>query len=141
MNFRTRTAGTYIRDRSPEVVFFAFSEDFFCRYTYLVVPYIKCFIVIFVDSDIKSVRIKMKIVCHKIPRPGDNFFFIIIAEREIAEHFKKCMVARCSAYVFYVRIFSAGTCTFLAGCNSFGLIRTFFIPEEVRNKLQHTRCC
>ena len=29
----------------------------------------------------------------------------------------------------------------LAGGNSFGFVRTFFIPEKVRYKLQHTRCC
>ena len=40
----------------------------------------------------------------------DGIFFEIIAEREVAEHFKKSMMTRRAAYVFNI----AGTNTFLA---------------------------
>ena len=52
---------------------------------------------------------------HQVPREGDRFLLEIIAEREIAEHLEKSVVAIGEAHVFQVVVLAARTDAFLAG--------------------------
>ena len=49
------------------------------------------------------------------PTPPDCFFFKIIAEGKITEHFKKGVMASGHADILQVIVLAAGTHTFLAG--------------------------
>lgn len=93
MDFRAGPAGAYVRNRPPEVVFFAFSKDSFSRNAHIFCPDVKSFVVCFVNSYIEAVFVEFEVICNKIPRPRDNFFFIIVAKAEISEHFKESVVS------------------------------------------------
>ena len=66
----------------------------------------------------------------------DSFIFEIIAEGEIAEHFKKSMMSTGVSYVFEIVVFSTYTHTFLA-CSRF-LIGYRLISEENVLELVHS---
>ena len=87
---RARAAGACAM--LPEVIFFAESyhmrgvnADLFC-------PDVICFIVFGIYADIELVLGHFENLCEKFPRPSGCLAFKIIAEREVAEHFKKCAV-------------------------------------------------
>ena len=114
MDFRARPARTYVGNRAPEVVFFAFSKDSFCRNANIFRPDVKSFVICFVNRYVEAVFVEFQVICNKIPRLGNDFFFVIIAKAEISEHFKESVVSWRSADVFNVGILSARSCAFLA---------------------------
>ena len=122
MDFRTRSARTGCPRRTPEVIFFAFSFNSFCRNSDTS-PDFKSLVIGFKNSYPESVFIKLKNFCYKFPRPWNNFFFVIITERKVPEHLKEGMMSWGSSYIFYIRILSAGSCTFLARYSTRRVIR------------------
>lgn len=137
INFAARAAGTLAV--FPEIIFLAepydmrwVNADFFC-------PYIKGFIVVFINCYPELICGHFKHLCAKFPSPRSGFMLKIIAEAEVAEHFKISTVAISFADSFNIRRAD----TFLAGGNScarrlFLACEIFFmgaIPELISSKL------
>ena len=86
----------------PEVVLLAEAENALRGDADLVVPDVPCLIVIEIDARVQPVGIDADPVGggQKFPCPADRFALEIIAEGEVAEHFKVGAVARRLADVF-----------------------------------------
>ena len=78
-------------------------------------PNIVSLVVLFVNAYIKLFGVHFHNLCTEFPRPRNNLFFEVIAEREVTEHFKESAVSCRLADVFNIGC----TNTFLTGCNSF----------------------
>ena len=66
----------------------------------------------------------------QLPREGDRFLFEVVAEREIAQHLEKGMVAVGEPHVFQVVVLAAGAHAFLAGGGS-AVIALFGAQEHI----------
>ena len=73
----------------------------------------------------------------KFPRKQQSIAFEIIAKAEIAQHFKKSVVAGGIAHVFQVIVFATGAHAFLAGGGA--VIRALIKTEKHVFKLVHAR--
>ncbi len=73
---------------------------------------------------------------YQFPSPGNSFVFEIIAEREVSEHFKKCVVAYGVSDIVQVIMFAAGANGFLGSGRSFVVAR--FVAGENIFELYHT---
>ena len=73
----------------------------------------------------------------QFPRVGNRFFLEIIAERKIAEHFEKRVMAIGEADIFEVVVLAAGANAFLASCGAF--VIALFEAEEDVLELVHPR--
>lgn len=71
----------------------------------------------------------------QFPGPGNGIVFEIVAEREVAEHFKKRVVADGVADVVKVVVFAAGADGFLR-CGCAGIV-AFFIAGKDMFELHH----
>ncbi|CDD02943.1 putative uncharacterized protein [Ruminococcus sp. CAG:382] len=108
MNLTVGSAGTCTD--FPEVIFFTHAVYAVCGNAYLA-PYLKRFVVIFVNCYIESVLRNFENFCEEFPCPRNRIFLEIIAEREVAKHFEECTVTCCfsdivdieSAYAFLTR--------------------------------------
>ena len=65
------------------------------------------------DGGVESCRVKMQRVNQVFPRPADNFFLEIIAERPVAEHLEHGVVIRVVAHLLEVVVLTADAQTFL----------------------------
>ena len=111
INLRAGTART--RAVLPEVILFAEADNVRRVNAVLLCPNIKSLVIVFINCDIELVYRKFESFCAKLPRPSCCLFFEIIAEREVAEHFKKSAVA-----VGFADLLNIGcTNTLLACCN------------------------
>ncbi|KAF1073377.1 hypothetical protein MKHDV_03657 [Halodesulfovibrio sp. MK-HDV] len=135
MDFCTRTTRTGITHR-PEIILFAETENFFFRHACFGHPDFFSFVIIAVDGDKKLICRKTKLYSKKFPCKADSIFFEVIAKAKVAEHFKKCVVACSTAYVFKVVVFAAYAQTLLGSGGTY--IRSFFLTEECFFKLNHT---
>ena len=93
--------------------------------TVLLNPNIESLIIIFVNGYVKLVNRHFKNLCAKFPSPRSGFMLKIIAEAEVAEHFKISAVAISFADSFNIRRAN----TFLAGGNS--CARRLFLAREI----------
>ena len=100
----------------PEVVLLAEAEDALSGDADLLVPDLKSLIVINVDGGIETVGIDADPVgrSQELPAPCDGFMLEVIAEREVAEHFKISAVAGGLADILDI----AGTDALLAGADA-----------------------
>ena len=86
----------------PEVILLAEAENALRGDADLVMPDVPCLVVIEIDARVQPVGIDADPVGggQKFPRPVDGFALEVIAEGEVAEHFKVGAVARRLADVF-----------------------------------------
>ena len=96
--FTVRTAWTFAD--FPEVILQ--TGDMAFLYAAIVMPGIISLLIIRIYSDIESIFIEFDDFRQKFPCPMNSFLLEVVAEGEIAEHFKKCMVTRSTTYVFKV---------------------------------------
>ena len=101
------------------------NADLFC-------PDIICLVVVFKNRDIKLILRHLQYLCKELPGPGGRVAFKVIAERKVAEHFKKRTVARRDAHTLDVR----RTDTLLAGCDA--LSRRRNLPGKELFHRRHT---
>ena len=123
---RAGAAGT--RAVFPEVILLAEAEYFLCRNADLVMPDAPCLVIVNVDRRIESVRVKSDplLAREELPAPCYCFMLKIIAEGEVAEHFKISAVTRGMADVFDI----SGAYTLLAGADT--LARRYLLALEPR---------
>ena len=137
VNFRAGAARTGAV--LPEVVLLAELEDAVLGDTDLLVPDAESLLiggrglVAGEDGGIQAVRVKAHPLgaCEEFPRPVDGVLFEVIAEREVAEHFKVRAVARGVADVFNV----AGADALLAGGHA--VARRLLLAGEERLHRRH----
>ena len=65
------------------------------------------------DGGVESCRVKVQRVDQVFPRPADDFFLEIIAERPVAEHLEHGVVIRVVAHLLEVVVLTADAQTFL----------------------------
>ena len=123
IDFRTGTTGTCTM--LPEVILLAKLLDSVPRQTNLFMPDFACFVILLIDGDIQLILRDFQPFGNKLPGPRDDFVLKIIAKGEIAQHFKKCAVARGFADIINIPC----TDTFLTGCDT--LTGGCFLPCEV----------
>ena len=99
----------------PEVVLFAQTNNMVGSYAHLTRPDIKRFVIIFINADPNPVDRQLQHLGAELPRPRGGFVFEIVAEAEVAEHFKIGTVARGFAHPLDI----GGADTFLTGSNPF----------------------
>ncbi len=75
----------------------------------------------------------------QFPRPFDGFFFEIVAERPVAEHFEEGVVIGVDADIVEVVMFSASADAFLRIGGAAGGVGAVGLAEEDRYKLVHSR--
>ena len=91
----------------------------------------------FVNGGVKALRRKTPAPNDQFPRPFDRFFFEIIAEAPVAEHFEKCVVIGVEADVFEIVVFATGANAFLRVGDARRIPRRFLLTEEDRHELVH----
>ena len=74
-------------------------------------PVVVGFVVIGIDGDGELGLVQFEDLGEEFPGPGNGFFFEIVAEGEVPQHFKERMMTSCAAYVVDVICTDA----FLAG--------------------------
>ena len=116
----------------PEVVFFAQTNDAFCRDAVGFGPNVECFIIFFVDGDPQTVCRNFQNFGQEFPSPFGSFYFEVITEREVTQHFEEGTVTSGDTYALNVR----STDALLAGGHAF--VRWFFQTEEVFFHWSHT---
>ncbi len=140
-NLRARTARAGV-GHLPEVVgsvaralVVADAHDALGRHADLLVPDVVGFVVFLVHRDPQLVFRQAVDAGQQFPGVVDRLFFEIIAKREIAEHFKKRMVARGIADVFQVVVLAAGAHAALRGGRA--RIAALVVAEEHILELHH----
>jgi hypothetical protein len=86
----------------PEVICFAKAHDMLLGNAYFIFPDVVCLVVLLVNGGPKKVAGDLESFREKFPSPFKSFFFEVVAEREVAEHFEECTVASCKANVLYI---------------------------------------
>ena len=66
-----------------------------------------------IDGDSQAIGIKTPFLRGQAPGQLNRALFKIISEREIAQHFKKCVVARGIAHIIKVIMLAASAYAFL----------------------------
>ena len=129
INLRARAARTGAM--LPEVIFLAKTENAVRRHTDLLVPNLKCLVIVFIDRRVQTIFRNFHYLGQKLPAPSDGFFLEVIAKREVAEHLEEGTVTSGLAYVLDV----AGTDTFLAGRHA--TARRLLLTGKVRLQRCH----
>ena len=156
MNFGTRPARPCIA-HFPEVIFFVSVNDTLFRQ--VLQPVTGSLVVAlqilsgasFKNGCVEPVRIEFQYL-HKIfPCPGNGFFFEIITERPVSQHFKHRVVISVVSYLFQIVVLAAHSQTFLRIChprifnrgvtqnNIFKLIHAGICKHQRRVVLNHHR--
>ena len=108
----------------PEVVLFAEAHYPICGHTYFIVPDGECLVVVFVDGGPELVCRYLHDLGEKFPRPCYSLLLEIIAEGEVAEHFKECAVT-CGV----TDALKVGRANALLACGDAAAGRFFFARE------------
>ncbi|MNZ85615.1 hypothetical protein D3C78_1044130 [compost metagenome] len=129
-NFCTRSARAFAN--IPEVILQL--NDPFSRKTNLLIPELVCFFILRIHSYRQTFRIKANPLFsrQKLPCPRNCFFLEIIANGEIAKHFKKSVVTTGFPYVFDI----IRTNTFLRISKTW--ILRFYTTVKILLKRRHT---
>ena len=130
VDFRTRTTGTGAM--LPEVIFLAKAENTLCRNADLLVPDLKCLIVILINRRIQTVRIQLHHLSQELPAPCNGFLLKVITEGKVAQHFKEGAMTCGLAYILDI----TGTDTLLTGCHA--AARRFLLTGKIRLQRSHT---
>ena len=108
----------------PEVVLFSETVNVVFGNAYHIAPIVIGFIVLVINGDIKAFLRKLHNLGEELPRPCNGLFFEIIAEAEVAQHFKISAVAVVLAHAVNIR----GADALLAGGHA--VAGGFFLPKE-----------
>ncbi len=100
MDFRAGTARTC--SVLPEIVRLAHAVNVRGLYADSLCPDVVSLVILFVNGNIKLFGVYFHDLCEKLPRPRNDLFFEIIAEREVPEHFKIRAVAGGLADIFNI---------------------------------------
>ena len=130
VDLRARTARTGAV--LPEVVLLAEAEDAVFRNADILVPDLKCLVVLDIDRRIQTVRRNAHDLGQELPAPGNRFLLEVVAEREVAQHLKIGAVACGLADVLDV----AGTDALLAGRDA--VTRRLLLSGKERLHRRHT---
>ena len=68
-----------------------------------------------IDSDGQLILGQTIFLGHQLPSPFNGIGFEIVAKREIAEHFKKCVMAGSIAHIIKIIMLAASADAFLRG--------------------------
>ena len=129
VDFRTRAAGACTV--FPEVIFFSESYNPFGRNTDFFCPNVKSLVIILIDGDPELVHGHFHNLSAKLPCPRGCLMLEVIAEREVAEHFKICSVSCGNSDALNVRCADA----LLAGGHT--PARRSELPSEVFFERRH----
>ena len=135
-DFRTRTARPGIAHR-PEIVACRDADDAVVRQPGDLLPQLRRLFVFGIDGHQEFFRRQAVFPGHQVPRQFDRDVLEIIAEREIAEHFEKRVVARRVADVFQVVVLAAGAYATLRRHRAG--VRTLVLAGEHILELHHAR--
>ena len=130
VNFRAGAARTCAV--LPEVVRLAETHHMVGLNADFLGPNIVRLVVLFIDADVKALGIHFHHFGAELPRPRNDLFFKIIAERKVAEHLKVCAVTGGFADIFNVGCAN----TLLAGGDALSRGRDF--PRKVFFHRCHT---
>jgi len=83
--------GLWVQE-APEVFFFSHTDYAVLWKSHQVVPYVKGFIVILVNSYPKAFWWKFETLSNQLPCPKNGFFLEVIANGKVSQHFKKGVV-------------------------------------------------
>ncbi len=133
-DLRARPAGTNITHR-PEITGFTEPGKPTGIHTHLVQPERRRLIIVFVDRNPELFRRDFQFISQKLPGVLDGLGLKIIAETEIAEHFKKGMMPRGISDVFEVIVLASGPDTPLTGHGT--TVIPAFVPKEGILELDH----
>ena len=86
IDFRTRT--TWARAVFPEVIFSAQPLHVRGCNTHVLCPEVICFIIVFKDGNIQLIDWHFQFFGEEFPCPFDCLLLEVVAEREVAQHFK-----------------------------------------------------
>ena len=111
-DFRAGPARSGITHR-PEIVRGGDADDALLRQAGDLAPQIERFVVGVIDSDGELIRREAPFLGQQSPGMDDRLFLEIIAEREVPEHFKECMVARSIADIIQIIVLAPGADAFL----------------------------
>ncbi len=117
----------------PEVVLLSETDDPVVRDPDIVFPKLLCLVIALKNSYPESVCRNFENLCKKFPSPLNSLRLEIIAEREVAEHFKICTVASGLSDALDV----GSSYALLACCYS--LIRRHSLSEEKLLERSHSR--
>ena len=112
-DFRAGTAGASVAHR-PEIVVGGDADDLVIGKPGDLLPQGGGFIVGVIDGDAQAVLVQAPFAGQQIPGQGDCLFLEIIAEREIAQHFKEGVVAGGVTHIVQIIVLAAGAHAFLA---------------------------
>lgn len=112
-------------------------SDFYRRQAGNLFPQRVGFFVVMINGYRQPVCRQVEILGQKFPGIADGAFFKIVAEREVAEHFKESVVADVVAHTVEVVVFAAGAHAFLRRGGA-GIIPGFVAGKNVF-KLHHPR--
>ncbi len=90
-----------------------------------------------INGDKELVLRKTEFLSDQVPGEADGFVFEIVAEREIAQHFKESMVTRRIADIVQIVVLPAGANAFLRGRGA--IIGAMFKTGEDILELHHAR--
>ena len=116
VNFRTGATRSGV-PHGPEIVFFTQPYDPIRGQANFFLPNIVGFIIILKYGDMQFIAGEVKAFRQQLPAPLNGFFFEVIPEREISQHFEKCVMPRGVPDVFQIVVLSPGAHAFLGrGC-------------------------
>ena len=111
-NFRARTARPGVA-HGPEIVAAGNAQDLSSRQAGDLLPQPERLVVVDIDGRQQLIRRHAVFLGHQIPGQLDGALLEVVAEREIAEHLEKGVVARGVADIVEVVVLAAGAHAFL----------------------------
>src|SRR5262249_18902978 len=135
-NFRTRTAWPGFTHR-PEIIVPGNPQDFFLRQPRDLAPQRERVVIVDINRDQEPIGRNREFLGHQPPRQLDRAFLEIVAEREIAEHLEKGVMARGIADIVEIVVLAAGADAFLRGDRA--RIGSLFEAGEDVLELHHPR--
>ncbi|KAF5038086.1 hypothetical protein DSECCO2_557960 [anaerobic digester metagenome] len=135
-DFRARAAGAGIA-HGPEVVLLSHAVDAFRRDVGVRQPQVARLVVVTENGGIQAFLGQLQVFGQELPGELDGVFLEIVAEREVAQHFEKGVVARGAAHVFEVVVLAAHAQALLRGGGPH--VAALFLPQENLLELLHPR--
>ncbi len=128
-NLAARPARSGVAHR-PEIRLLAQARQALGRHSDFLQPDLRGLIVVGVDREPEPGRVQLERVGQEVPREADGVALEIVAEREIAEHFKERVVPGRVTDVFKVVVLAAGAHAPLAGSGP-DVVAPIFAEEHV----------
>ena len=135
-DFRARTARAGIA-HGPEIIRGRNADDLVVGEPGDLFPILGCLVVRVIDGHKQLVLGQAEFFGDQVPGQLDRLFLEIIAEREIAQHFKEGEVPRREPHIVEVVVLAAGAHAFLRGGRA--AIGAFFKSGEHVLELHHAR--